>query len=49
MPPILYKNVQSFKKDMFIFPHSYSSIYSADVMHQDFRDVIHEDLRMLVE
>lgn len=46
MPPILYKNVQSSKKDIFIFPHSYSSVYSADIMHQDFRGVTPEGFRM---
>lgn len=48
MPLILYKNIQSSRKGMFIFSCSYSSIYSADVMHRDFRGVIHEDFRMSV-
>lgn len=49
MPSILYKIVQSSKKHKFIFSYSYSCIYSADVMHKDFRSVIHEDFRMSVE
>lgn len=48
MPLILYKNIQSSRKGMFIFPCSYSSVYSADVINQDFRGVIHEDFRMSV-
>lgn len=42
------KKAQSIQKKIRFFPHSCSSIYSANVKNQDFRGVIPEDFRMLV-